>query len=227
MSYNIGQFKRTQLGVNSPYETLVDKNKYAISDSSDNTSSPGSISMNGDNYFDAGVIYHLSTTLLGKQNNQVRIKLQNGTDGNDFQTIKITKITGNNGKKNIDLIFLPLRKFQKIVFENMDSLSKDRIHASNNINTKIYTMTNIVKHLNLDKMSQIGIQGPEGLIFAINGNQLQIGKSGIFMSEEMEITSLCFVADPSKKVVDENENELNVEHPFFIVDYQYKEEKEI
>lgn len=205
MSYNIGQFKKTQLGANL-YETLIDKNKYAISDSSDNTSSPGSISMNENNSFNAGVVYRLSTTLLGKQNNQVRIKLQNGTDGNDFQTIKITKITGSDGKKKIDLIFLPLRNFQKIVFENMDSLSKDRIHANNNINTKISTMTNIVEYLNLNKMNQIGIQGPEGLVFAINGNQLQIGKSGIFMSEEMEITSLCFITD---------------EDSFFMVDYQY------
>ena len=199
MSYNIGQFKKTQLGANL-YETLIDKNKYAISDSSE-----GNISMNENNVFTAGTIYRLSTILTGDANAQVKIKLQNGTEGNDFQTIKITKISGS-GTKKIDLIFLPLRKFQKIVFENV-SISGSQIYASSNSNTtKISTMTNIVKHLNLNKMNQIGIQGPEGLVFAINGNQLQIGKSGIFMSEEMEITSLCFITDKDS---------------FFMVDYQY------
>ena len=46
MSYNIGQFKKTQLGANL-YETLIDKNKYAISNSSE-----GNISMNENNVFD-------------------------------------------------------------------------------------------------------------------------------------------------------------------------------
>lgn len=216
MSYNIGQFKRTQLGINS-YETLIEKDKYAISNSSE-----GNISMNGNNSFNAGTIYRLSTILTGEQNNQIKIKLQNGTDGNDFQTIKITKITSANGQKKIDLIFLPLRKFQKIVFEDVNN-SNHRIYADNNSNvTKLSTMTNIISHLGkISKLNQIGIQGPEGLVFAINGNQLQLGKSGIFMSEEMEITSLCFIADTEKKITDENGNELNVEHPFFIMDYQY------
>lgn len=60
-------------------------------------------------------------------------------------------------------------------------------------------------------LSKIGIQGPPSLLMCINGEQIRIGKNGIYeISNSIQITFLGFIPKSASE--------------YFIVDYQYGEE---
>ena len=83
----------------------------------------------------------------------------------------------------------------------------------------IYLMTNIIDTLastyGLTELIRIGIQGPTGLMMSINGEQIKIGKTGIYELNDVniKITYLGFAL---------KENVLNVDgYDNFILDFEY------
>lgn len=83
----------------------------------------------------------------------------------------------------------------------------------------IYLMTNIIDILTstygLTELIRIGIQGPTGLMMSINGEQIKIGKTGIYELNDIniKITYLGFAL---------KENALNVDgYDNFILDFEY------
>lgn len=213
MSYNIGQITQadyseyeinkldsiTISGVQSPYSANT-----AIQDKA----------LKYD-YFTEGITYHFITTLTPHSMTGqyiVKIKLVN-ENTNQYQTIKVLKQSFSSSGFEIDLIFKANYNFTHLVFEilrtnltNADAY----LTPSDNVNTtKLTEVKNIVKELQLNRLKKVGIQGPSGLKFAINGEEIKLGKSGIFMSEEMEISSVGFIIPKT------NNGDL------FIMDYQY------
>lgn len=232
MSYQIGQFKRTDLGT-TEYETeLKDiqnnliplKIGYTENTPYGNNSKDGKVFLENHNFM-KGTIYRLRTTLYSSSfSGKVKIKLKD--NNNKYQILKIINI---NNSYLLDLIFIPQYDFSSIVFEierdvNIANNENIYVYAVDNLNTKITKMTNVLttNKISVNKIKKLGIQGPEGMLFAINGELLKMGKSKIFMSEEMEITSVCFI-------IENKPNNSNEEDPFyyeknktfFIMDYQY------
>lgn len=83
----------------------------------------------------------------------------------------------------------------------------------------IYLMTNIIDTLastyGLAELIRIGVQGPTGLMMSINGEQIKIGKTGIYELNDVniKITYLGFAL---------KENVLNVDgYDNFILDFEY------
>ena len=219
MAYNIGQFKSTQKTQKSNYETAetIDFGEKILSDKTPyGNSTDGAVTIKN-NTFKSGNLYHLKTTLSFKGSgfDKIRVKLKD-EQFNKFQTIKIIS-RGDLGSIPLDIIFMPqYDSFKHIVFE----IERNNSYLANDTNTFVYAgssttlskMINLIgteqEPINVNKVKQIGIQGPQGLHFAINGADLKMGKDGIFMSEEMEITSLVFAIDDTAV-------------PFFTVDYIY------
>lgn len=217
MSYSIGQFRRTDIGT-SNYEKNVDKTITTGLDDKD-----GAILLNGG--FSAGEIYRLQATLRSTNlPSNIKIKIKLKDSNNKYQILKIINISSSY---RLDLIFIPQYNFEKIVFEidrvsNPNISSNARVFAEHTQSNpiKITSMTNIISELgnNITRLKRVGIQGPEGMSFIINGELLKMGKSRIFMSDEMEITSVCFIVSEL-----ENDDPFFIENnvPFFIMDYQY------
>lgn len=212
MSYSIGQFRRTDIGT-SNYEENIDKTITIGSDDKD-----GAILLNGG--FIAGRIYRLQATLTSTNlpaNTKIKIKLKD--NNNKYQIVKVINMSSSY---ELNLIFIPQYDFGKIVFE-IDRISNTSISQNAQVSAtqvKITIMKNIISELgnNITKLSRVGIQGPEGMLFIINGELLKMGKSRIFMSDEMEIASVCFIVSEL-----ENNDPFFMENnvPFFIMDYQY------
>lgn len=83
----------------------------------------------------------------------------------------------------------------------------------------IYLITNIIDTLastyGLTELIRIGVQGPTGLMMSINGEQIRIGKTGIYELNDIniKITYLGFAL---------KENVLNVDgYDNFILDFEY------
>ncbi len=67
----------------------------------------------------------------------------------------------------------------------------------------------------LQYLTKIGVQGPPSLLMCINGEQIRIGKTGIYEinHDDIKITSISFVP----KIIDPITNELE----YFIMDFEY------
>lgn len=83
----------------------------------------------------------------------------------------------------------------------------------------IYLITNIIDTFastyGLTELIRIGVQGPTGLMMSINGEQIRIGKTGIYELNDIniKITYLGFAL---------KENVLNVDgYDNFILDFEY------
>jgi len=90
-----------------------------------------------------------------------------------------------------------------------------------NIIIKNYTrLINIISTLkqtysNMTYLTKIGIQGPPSLLMCINGEQIRIGKSGIYEinNDIIKITSISFA--PKQATLTSNEVD------YFIMDFEY------
>lgn len=59
-----------------------------------------------------------------------------------------------------------------------------------------------------DRLKQIGVQGPSGLIMSINGEEIRIGRSGLYeINNGINTTFIGFIIENNEK--------------YFILDYQY------
>lgn len=237
MSYNIGQFRRNQLSVDS-YSTLVPK----FSD--------------GKNLGQHTTIYNLeglelkvidSCIAMPKDsNNKELYTLTKGT--NYFFTFKvnnfypfrlrlyntttfasmIVKSYPSGAFGNQEVVFCPNDNYNLIIFEIIRNQSNITLQQGLGIDTnantifKLYELTNILtttrfvnNNVNIKYLKKIGLQGPPGLLFCLNGEEMYLGKSGIFEVEDININNLAFVLKNKSPIPFEDAVD------FFILDYQY------
>lgn len=153
------------------------------------------------------------------------LQLQNSTDS---QTIEDYTVPAGTGSTTFDIVFTPNSTYNLIVFvlarttEDYNVIENsqhgrimDIIVNENNI----YLMTNIIDTLastyGLTELIRIGVQGPTGLMMSINGEQIKVGKTGIYELNDVniKITYLGFAL---------KENVLNVDgYDNFILDFEY------
>lgn len=153
------------------------------------------------------------------------LQLQNS---NDSQTIEDYTVPAGTGSTTFDIVLTPNATYNLIVFvlarttEDYNVIENSQYGRIMDITVNennIYLMTNIIDTLastyGLAELIRIGVQGPTGLMMSINGEQIKIGKTGIYELNDIniKITYLGFAL---------KENVLNVDgYDNFILDFEY------
>lgn len=153
------------------------------------------------------------------------LQLQNS---NDSQTIEDYTVPAGTGYTTFDIVFTPNAIYNLIVFvlsrttEDYNIIENSQYGRIMDITVNennIYLMTNIIDTLastyGLTELIRIGVQGPTGLMMSINGEQIKVGKTGIYELNDVniKITYLGFAL---------KENVLNVDgYDNFILDFEY------
>lgn len=153
------------------------------------------------------------------------LQLQSSTDS---QTIEDYTVPAGTGSTTFDIVFTPNSTYNLIVFvlarttedyNIIEKLQHGRIMDITVNENNIYLMTNIIDTLastyGLTELIRIGVQGPTGLMMSINGEQIKVGKTGIYELNDVniKITYLGFAL---------KENVLNIDgYDNFILDFEY------
>ena len=124
---------------------------------------------------------------------------------------------------NFDMIFRPLEQFDTILIEMVrsaedyniqrsvgDAIEYGRVINAANLKYKLGELNNLVQYMNNGgSLSRIGVWSHSGLLMAINGEEIRVGRSGLYEIDVIDIDSIGIVAD-------DNDYTNN-----FTIDYQY------
>lgn len=233
MSFQFGQFRRNQLETFlTPLE--YDKNKKIEKSiiSTVVTFEDIALNLNGNNIlkpFESDGIksrnYYIRFKVYKKSSEQtILVKLIN-TDKqlDNSQTIKSVKVT--KGKENeysiYEIVVSPNNTYNQIVFElqreleDYNSKNSDGTYGRKcNIDIirldEIYNVVNFLNtSTNKTSLLQIGVQSAPGLLMCINGEEIRVGRSGLYeILNGYKINFIGFIVEPNDK-------------KYFMLDYQY------
>lgn len=207
MSFKIGQLRRNQI---NEYQTQLD---YTYSDSKSFPGAlkeylEGSITLNNGIKFKKGETYYFTGSLLG--GNNIIVKLVDGSNSMIIDKVKsgVNSFSFTPNKDYEYLVFALETDDQVVNIPNSSRLYKLKNILTETTFTKIYGNNVIIKRL--------GIQGPSGLAFSINGESFIMGKSEIFILNDIDIYQLnFFIRDRSNSFPYGDNKE------FFIMDFEY------
>lgn len=143
----------------------------------------------------------------------IKIYLRNTNDRDgEIQELKTIEIPSGTDYHPIELIISPNASYNFIVFElqrKSSDYQQPRVLTVRDT-IKLYNINNIRTSLGgVDKIKKLGIQGAPGFLMCINGEEIRVGKSGIYeLLDGVYVTFIGFIIDPTSKEQ-------------FIMDYQY------
>lgn len=230
MVFRIGQLRRNQFDSYSTaleYRQDVITNQNSIIDFSDQC-----LYLKGTNVVSSLYSYYLKfeVTQLPEASQEFSIKLQSDEVTNDkIQNIKSFEVKQGTDTVTFELIFTPNASYNQIVFELKRTVSdfsmvneKGTSGRLMKINILQFDRVNNVISNYLAKtypgmvsLKKIGIQGPPGLLFCIDGEEIRIGRSGIYelYNENIAISYIGFIIKDSLFTQDGKD--------FFIMDFKY------
>lgn len=139
----------------------------------------------------------ISTTTQEEQN--ISIVLKNSESGQE-QTIKRMKIM-NGQTESIETVFVPNAAYDQIIIKDCTNYTVTLNQAAE--------INNVLTKLGINKLTKIGVQGPSGLVMDINGEEIRVGRFGIYeLIRRIDIDFISFIVN-------------NDDNRFFILDYQY------
>lgn len=230
MSYRIGQLRRNQISSYSTalsYQQGLIKNENSIIDFYDQC-----MYLSGANIVSSIYSYYLKfeVTQLPEVTQEFSIKLQSDEVTIDnIQNIKNFVVKQGVGTTTFELIFTPNSNYNQIVFE-LKRLALD-FYKDNGDGTsgrvmkiKILQFDRVINvissylaknYAGMTTLKKIGIQGPPGLLFCIDGEEIRIGRSGIYelYNEDINISYIGFIIKDSLFTQDGKD--------FFIMDFKY------
>lgn len=144
----------------------------------------------------------------------------------NIQTLTTIKVAPGTGYVTYDLVIAPNGTYNQIQF-----ILNRVLYDYNNYNQKtdgyygreieiltedseliLNEIVNVVDFLDIDEkgqLKQIGVQGPPGLQMCIDGEQIRIGRSGIYeINNGVMVNFIGFIVEPNDK-------------KYFMLDYQY------
>lgn len=229
-TYSIGQMRRNQFSnystpVNYRFDLLVDDSSII------NFYNP-CIFATGINSISFVYSYYLKFEIqqLANSPQDITIKLKNSENNvEDYQVIRQIHVNQGIEKTSFELIFNPNTNYNEVVFElnrialdyNLDNhdgtsgrISQIKIDKFERVNNVISNYLSTAYH-GLTTLKKIGIQGPPGLIFCVNGEEIHIGRSGVYelYYEDLEISYIGFILKDSLFTQDGKD--------FFIMDFKY------
>lgn len=230
MAYQIGQLRRNQI---SSYSTALSyrqgliRNENSIIDFYDQC-----MYLSGANVVSSIYSYYLKfeVTQLPEVTQEFSIRLQSDeVTVDNIQNIRSFVVKQGLGTTTFELIFTPNSNYNQIVFE-LKRLALD-FYTDNGDGTSRRIMkikilqfdrvTNVISsylaknYPGMTSLKKIGIQGPPGLLFCIDGEEIRIGRSGIYelYNEDIAISYMGFIIKDSLFTQDGKD--------FFIMDFKY------
>lgn len=232
MSFNLGQFRRPQL---NSYITQLTYNMIEIKSETEISQSivftDNAMELQGSNVLENGKNYYLKFKIYKRLDSEqnITIKLQNSTEIQDnIQTMASYKVSKGSTADFVtyEMVIAPNGTYDQILFElnrtSFDYSMENEDGTSGRV-TKIEVdnfelIYNVIDYLNttlgVSILKKIGVQGPPGLLMCINGEEIRIGRSGIYeINNGVIINFIGFIVKQSSQTED------NLD--YFILDYQY------
>lgn len=230
MSYNIGQLRRNQINSYSTalsYRQDLIRNENSIIDFYDQC-----MYLSGANIVSSIYSYYLKfeVTQLPEVIQEFSIKLQSDeVTVDNIQNIRSFVVKQGLGTTTFELIFTPNSNYNQIIFElkrmALDFYTDNGDGTSGRImNINILQFDRVINVISsylaknfpgMTSLKKIGIQGPPGLLFCIDGEEIRIGRSGIYelYNEDITISYIGFIIKDSLFTQDGKD--------FFIMDFKY------
>ena len=233
MSFQFGQFRRNQLSsflTPLSYELTTITSKSTISSAI--TFVDNILVLSGNNIIKPtesdGVRtknYYIRFKVYKKANPQtIKIKLVNTNKTNDnIQVLKSIVVEGGRESdySSYEIVISPNNTYNRILFElqreleDYNTINEDGTYGRicNIYIDRLDEVYNVINYLNplINKSSllQIGVQSAPGLLMCINGEEIKVGRSGLYeILNGYKISFIGFIVEP-----DDNK--------YFILDYQY------
>lgn len=228
--YQIGQLRRNQINSYSTalsYRQDLIRNENSIIDFYDQC-----MYLSGANIVSSIYSYYLKfeVTQLPEVIQEFSIKLQSDeVTVDNIQNIRSFVVKQGLGTTTFELIFTPNSNYNQIIFElkrmALDFYTDNGDGTSGRImNIKILQFDRVINVISsylaknfpgMTSLKKIGIQGPPGLLFCIDGEEIRIGRSGIYelYNEDITISYIGFIIKDSLFTQDGKD--------FFIMDFKY------
>lgn len=233
MSFQFGQFRRNQLSsflTPLSYELTTITSKSTISSAI--TFVDNILILSGNNIIKPtesdGVRtknYYIRFKVYKKANPQtIKIKLVNTNKTSDnIQVLKSIVVEGGRESdySSYEIVISPNNTYNRILFELQRELEDyNTINADGTYGRicniyidrldEVYNVINYLSSLiNKSSLLQIGVQSAPGLLMCINGEEIKVGRSGLYeILNGYKISFIGFIVEP-----DDNK--------YFILDYQY------
>lgn len=238
MAYNIGQFRRSS-NINDYYEDI--SNNFVIQYFQERLSELTSTVFFENAYYDFSNTgnklnkqnyYYLNFSV--KKINSIQnfyLKLKNLTQSEDdfsdnneqiIAEFTVPQSTIEDDWTNFEIIIAPNKTYGQLYWDLRRTISNDYLSTSDMqvegaigrkmtiVINQFAIIKNIVKDIN--KIVKIGVQGPPSLLMCINGEQIRIGKTGIFEINEdnVSISFVGFIPKVKNNILE-----------YFIMDYEY------
>lgn len=229
--YRLGQLRRNQI---SSYSTDISYKTGLIINNNETTLDfydPNIIIDGGQISPDYTYYLRFKVKQRPESTQDFTIKLNNSIQtfsNDDFQSIKVLSVKAGLDYSIFEVIFNPTVAYNQIVFElkriesDFSTFEKGKSGRVMEIDVlDFYIINNIITtylkahYSDLSQLKKIGVQGPPGLMFTINGEEIRLGKTGIYelYNEKILISYLGFVIKESAQVSDKKD--------FFILDFKY------
>ena len=186
--------------------------------------------LSGSNVLNSKTSYYLRFRIKQRLDSiqNFTLKLRNSDSVTDnYQNIKTYNVNQGNSTIDFELIFSPNASYNQIIFE-LNRIALDYITENADgtygriIEVEVlefYSIYNVVTYLssaysNLTRLEKIGIQGPPGLMMCINGEEIRIGRTGIYeLNNGITVQYIGFIVKESDFTQDGKD--------YFIMDFQY------
>ena len=233
MSFQFGQFRRNQLSsflTPLSYELTTITSKSTISSAI--TFVDNILVLSGNNIIKPtesdGVRtknYYIRFKVYKKANPQtIKIKLANTNKTSDnIQVLKSIVVEGGRESdySSYEIVISPNNTYNRILFElqreleDYNTINEDGTYGRicNIYIDRLDEVYNVINYLssliNKSSLLQIGVQSAPGLLMCINGEEIKVGRSGLYeILNGYKISFIGFIVEP-----DDNK--------YFILDYQY------
>lgn len=230
MTYNIGQLRRNE--ITSYVNPVKYTKKTIINDESIIDFQDICLEMSGDQTVDATSSYYLKFEVSQRpeaaQDFIIKLKNNDVTIDN-AQEVKTLKVAAGTGKISFELIFNPNSKYNQLIFElqrlaldfyldNGDGTSGRKMEINILEFSKIINIVDSYlkgKFSGLTKLKKIGLQGPPGLMFVLDGEEIRIGRTGVYelYNDNIEISYIGFIIKDSLFTQSGKD--------FFVMDFKY------
>lgn len=228
--YRLGQLNRTQ--ISSYSSSLTYRQDFIINETGIIDFYDPCLYLNSSNSVSSTYSYYLKFEVKqlpdSVQTFSLKLKSDEVTVDSE-QSIRTFSVKQGVETTIFELVFNPNSSYNQVIFE-LRRLALD-FYIDNGDNTsgrkmdikilQFERLTNVIddylvkKFDGLKKLKKIGIQGPPGLLFCIDGEEMRIGRSGIYelYNEDLEISYIGFIIKDSLFTQDGKD--------FFIMDFKY------
>jgi hypothetical protein len=228
MSYSIGQLRSNQIDSDKYKATLTYKQGlYKNTDSIIDFYEP-CLTLN-ENIIVSTNSYYLKFEVAQMTDSvqEFTLKLKNDDTEDNSQSIKTFTVKKGTESTVFEIIFNPNQTYNKVIFELRRLVLDFQTTNKNGTGGRLMEVrilqfdqiTNILGKIpgytDVKSLKKIGVQGPPGLLMCINGEEIRIGRSGVYelYNDNITITYIGFVIKDSLFTQDGKD--------FFIMDFKY------